>query len=261
MMSKFLERLEQISRGAPTPLGFGAPRARKTPGMAMVGLVSGAHAEGIGLLAGLGPDAALVSGVDDPPALKKLTQSLGSETPWGARVSSLSEEEARAYEEGGCDLLAFSLRGTSVAAVGSEEMARILCVDPDIEADQLRAVDALPVDVLLLSVPGLSASWTLEDLAVVARVSRRVDKHILLEVSQPPGAKELEALRNTGVNGLVVDVGTVDSASLAELKAALLDMPRQRFPRKERAAALLPSSAFFPGNAPAKEEPEPEEDE
>ena len=260
-MSKFLDRLEQISRAAPAPMGFGAARAQKTPGMALIGIVSGAYAEGIGLLAGLGPDAVLVAGVDGPPALKELGQSLGSDIPWGAKVSSLSGEDAQAYEEGGCGLLAFSLQGTSVAAVRSEEMARILCVDADIESDQLRAVDALPVDALLLSVPGRAAPWTLEDLAAVARVSRRVDKYVLLEVSQIPGAKELEALRNIGVNGLVADVTTADAANLAELKAALLDMPRQRFPRKERATAILPGSAFSLGQTPAREEPDPEPEE
>ena len=256
-MSKFLDRLEQITQGAPPPMGFMAPRGQKTPGMALVGLVSESYSEGISLLGDLCPDAILISDAKDAQSVKVSSQPLGSGTPWGSRVSSLSEQEAQAYEEGGCDLLAFSLPGTSLAAVASEEMARILCVDPDIETDQIRVLDALPVDALLLSMSGLSAPWTLEDLASIARVSHRVDKYILLEVSQIPGAKELEALRNTGVHGLVVDVGKVDSQRLSELKQALLDMPRQRPVRKEKAAALLPRSAFSLGSR----EPEPEEDE
>ena len=260
-MSKFLERLEQIYKGVPAPLGFGAPRAPRTPGLALVALISGAHSKGVGLVADLKPDAALFAGVDGQPALKELAQSLGSDLPWGARVHSLTEESAQAYQDAGCDYLAFSLRGTAVAAVGSEELAGILCVDGDIESDQLRAISGLPVDALLLSLPELSAPLTLEDLTAITRISRLVDKFIMVEMSQLPGPKELEPLRSTGVHGLVVDVGNVDAEDLAKLKAALLDMPRQRPSRRERVTAIIPSSAFPSGSIPEREEPEPDEDE
>jgi hypothetical protein len=258
-MSKFLDRLEEITQGTPPPMGFGAPRGQKTPGMAFVGLVSESYSEGIRLLGDLGPDAILISGTKDPQSDKELTEAIGSGTPWGSRVSSLTEEEAQSFEAGGCDILAFSLSGTSLAAVASEEMTRVLCVDPDIETDRIGPLDALPVDVLLLSMSGISAPWTLEDLASIARIRHRVNKYILLELSEVPGAKELETLRNTGVHGLVVDVGKVNPEKLAELKQALLDMPRQRPSRKEKAAALLPRSAFSLGGR--ERDPEPEEDE
>ena len=256
-MSKFLDRLEQITQGVSAPMGFGAPRAKKTPGMALVGLVSGSGSKAINQLMELGPDAVLVSGAKDPPAAKKLAQPLGSAIPWGARVSALSEEDARDFEEGGCDILAFSLQGTSVAAVGSEELARVLCVETDIETEQLRAVDALPIDILLLSMPSMSESWTLEDLATIARVSQRVDKYVLVEVTNPPGPKELEALRNAGVNGLGVDVRKVDAQRLSQLKQELLDMPRQRPGKKERVTAIVPGSSF----TTASTEPEPDEED
>jgi hypothetical protein len=140
-------------------------------------------------------------------------------------------------------------------------MARILCIEPSIEIEQLRAIDALPIDAVLLSMTGVSAPWTLADLATIAGISQRVDKYLLLGVSQLPGAKDLEAIREVGVQALVADVGAVAVESLAKLKAALLDMPKQRPPAKGRAAALLPSSVFFPEPAAGHEEEPPEEDE
>ena len=243
-------------------MGFGVRRVQKTPGIALVGLVSGGSASAVAKLADLKPDAALISGVDDPAALKDLCQPLGDDVPWGARVLSLSEESSQSYEQAGCDLLAFALQGTTVSAVGSEEIARVLCLDHEIDVDQLPAIDALPIDVLLLS-PASSSPLTLEDLAAIAQVSRRVNKYILLETSLVPGRKELEALRNTGVNGLAVDPELVTSDSLADLKAALLDMPRQRPNRRDRTVALLPRSAFPSASAqgPAEPEPEPDEDD
>jgi hypothetical protein len=259
-MSKFLDFLERIRDGAPAPMGFGAARAEKFPGLALVGLVSGDHAQGIGIVSEVKPDAALLAGVDGPEALKKLTEPLSS-LPWGASVSSLTQEEAQAYQDTGSDLLAFTLEGTSASALACDEIARVLCLAPDIDEQELRAIASLPVDAFLLSTTGISGSWTLKDLATVGAISRRVDKYILLEVSQPPGEKDLEALRDIGVSGLVIDVGAAASSSLSQLKTALLEMPRPRSGRRERSRAILPSSVFATSSSPAPQHEEEEEED
>ncbi len=262
-MNKFLDRLEQIRAGVPPPLGFGAPRAEKAPGLALVGLVSQDHAKGIDALAGLKPDAALISGVEDVSSLLELVRPLGADVPWGPDRAVLTEEDAQALEEAGCGLLAVSLSGATVAALGSEEVARVLHVSSDVDQDQLRAIDALPVDALLVSIPQPSIPWTLEDLANVARVGRRVEKYVLVQLPGTPGAKELEAIRHAGVNGLVVDVGQTALQELSDLKAALLDMPRHRPRTRERAVALLssPATSGPPGASPGPADPDDDEDE
>lgn len=258
-MSKFLDCLERISTNAPPPMGFGVARSQRPPGMALVGLVSANYAAGCGLVADLSPDAALLSGVKSPQSLKRLQKSLPS-VPWGVRAETLTEEAAQEYQDRGCDLLAFSLQSTPVSALSSEDMARVLCLDSDVSERELRSIGPLPVDVLLVSAFTQNASWTLSDLATIAAISRRVDKYILVEVSQPPGKKDLEALRNTGVHGLVLDVASVSTESLKDLKAALLEMPRQQPGRRERYTALVPGSAFSIEQEQAREEPE-EDDE
>ena len=260
-MSKFLDRLEQINQGTSTSMGFGAPRAQKPPGMALVGLVSGDHSQGIQTLADLAPDGALLSGIDDASTAKDLGQALGSEIPWGVRLPALNEEDAQTLEEGGCDLVAFTLEGTAVTAVASEKMAKVLCIGMDVEPDQLPAIGALPVDVLLLPMGGVSAPWTLLELAAIGKVSRRVNQYILVEATQLPGPKELEALRKIGVHGLVVDAAGAETRKLAELKAAMQDMPRQRSERRDWATAVLPSSALLSRMIPDRADPEPQEDE
>ena len=227
--------------------------------MALVGLVSANYAAGCGLVADLGPDAALLSGVKSPQSLKRLQKSLPS-VPWGVRADVLTEEAAEGYQNQGCDLLAFTLQSTPVSALASDDMARVLCLEPDVSERQLRSIDPLPVDVLLVSSLNQNASWTLGELAAIAAISRRVDKYILVEVSQPPGKKDLEALRNTGVHGLVLDVASVSSESLKELKADLQEMPRQQPGRRERRTALVPGSAFAVEQEQVREEPE-EDDE
>lgn len=260
-MSRFLKRLEQISVAAPAPMGFGAARGQRNPGMALVGLVSRDYSVGIAAVADLAPDAALLAGAVDAAAMRQARRSLGEATPWGVQVSSLTDEDAKAYGDSGCDLLAFPLASTTLGAVASDSIARILSLEADIELERLRALDALPVDALLLPRANITAPWTLGDLAAVTAVSRRVSKYILLEVSQPPGAAELVALRDAGVHGLVVDVASAPSGSMAGLKAALLNLPRRRPARRERAAALLPGPVFSTVEPPGHEEPEPDDDE
>ena len=260
-MSKFLDFLSRIREGGSAPLGFGAVRAEKLPGMALVGLVSRDHAKGAGVALEVGADAVIIAGADGSDGLKKLAGSLTAR-PWGARVSALGEGEAQIYEDGGSDLLVFNLEGTAASALASQEIARILCVDPGIEEHRLRAVASLPVDAFLLPMTGTSASWTLQDLATVGAISRRVDKYTLVEVSQPPGKKDLEALRDIGVNGLVLDVGSVSVEKLKELRAALLEMPRPRSGRRERSRAILPGSVYaVAAAAPGREDEEEEEDD
>jgi len=178
--------------------------------------------------------------------------------PWGARVTSLTQEEAQAYQDSGSDLLVFSLEGTAAAALASDELARILCIETNLEDRELRTVSSLPVDGFLLPLSQSGDSLTLADLAAVGSISRRSDKYILLEVSQPPNGKDLEALRDIGVQGLVLDVAAVSAESFGELKAALMEMPRPTFKRKGRTLAILPGSAFSP---PAEPEPQEEEEE
>ena len=261
-MSKFLDRLEQIDRGTPVPMGFGVTRPEKVPGMALVGLITSDYPTGVSAVAELAPDAALIAGGTGQASVAELTQPLGSKVPWGVRATSMTTKEVQDYQESGCDLLAFPLEGTPVAAVASDEITRILCIEPGIEEGELRAIMALPVDLFLLSMSGHSGPWTLSELAAVGSVSRRAgDKYILVEVSQPPDGKELEALRDIGVHGLVVDVGHVTAEAMAGLKKGLLDMPRQRPGRRARRNAILPSSTFSLGETPGREDDDEEEDD
>ena len=259
-MSKFLDRLEQINTNAPPPMGFGTRRAPRAPGMALVALVSSEHASGCGIVASVSPDGALISGVDDADGLKGLAEGL-ADVPWGVQSDGLSEESAQSSQEAGGDMVAFGLADTSVGALTSKDVARILCLGTDVEETQLRAVEALPVDVIMVRVPGTTGAWTLGELAGVTAITTRTSKYVLVEVSAPPEKKELEILRDAGIHGLALDVGAVSQADLSEFKQALQDMPRPQPGRRDRRVALLPGSAFPQGDTPSHADPDEEDDE
>ncbi len=254
-MSKFLDRLEQINTNAPAPMGFGTRRAPRAPGMALVILVSTEYEAGCGIVASVSPDGALLSGIDDADGLKGLAEEL-AEVPWGIQSSGLSEESAQSSQEAGGDMVAFGLTDTAVGALTSKDVARILCLGTDVDEAQLRAIEALPVDVIMVRLPGKTGAWTLGELANVTAITTRTSKYVLVEVWSSPENKELEILRDAGIHGLVLDVGATSQAGLTELKQALQDMPRPQPGRGDRRAALLPGSAFPRGDTPSHADPD-----
>ena len=136
--------------------------------------------------------------------------------------------------------------------------ATVLVIDPATAVEDLRDIDSLPVDAVLFPLAGASSSWTLDDLAKVARIRGRLGKFLLAEITEPPDADDLKVLRTAGINGLVLDVSAGKEA-LDSLKKSLLAMPKPGPERSGRSNAILPGAAY----ASQREEsaPEPDEDD
>ena len=258
-MSKFTDRLEEIIDGTPARMGFGPARSAKIPGLALIVQVSGSHKAGAATATEVAPDGIIISGLSGPAAAGELKDAL-SDSIWGIRTDSLSADDAKAYEEEGSGVVAFQLKGTSLGAVSSEDSAKVLCIDPDTtDVEDLRDINALPVDAVLFSLSGASSSWTLDDLAKVARISGRLNKFLLAEITEPPSADDLKILRTAGINGLVLDVSAGKDV-LESLKKTLMEMPKPGANRfGGRSNAILPGVAYSPPREEA--EPEPDEDD
>ncbi len=259
-MNKFLDLLDNIREGAPAPLGFGASRAEKLPGIALISLVSGDHKKAITMVSKASVDAVIIEGLTTPSDVKKITKSLGN-VPWGAKVSELSEGQAQGYQDDGSDLVVFNVEGTAASNLVCDQIARVLCIDIGLEEDKLRALASLPVDVFLLSMKDVSSPWSIQDLANLSVISRRVDKYILLEISVPPTGKDLEALRDIGVNGIVIDASEASAKVYKDLRQNLIDIPRPKHSRRDRTRAILPGASFNQEPEPDAQEQEEPEDE
>ena len=256
-MSKFIDRLEEIIEGAPARMGFGPARSAKTPGLALILQISSNHQAGAATATSVSPDGIIISGLNGPSQVGELKDSL-SDTIWGVRTDSLSSADAKSYLEQGCGFLAFQLKGTSIGAVAAEDSATVLVIDPATAIDDLRDIDSLPIDAVLFPLAGASSSWTLDDLAKVARIRSRLGKFLLAEITEPPEADDLKVLRTAGINGLVLDV-SAGKEDLESLKKSLLAMPKPGPERSGRSHAILPGAAY----ASQREEqaPEPDEDD
>ena len=240
MSSKFLERLDEIREGAPPRLGFGASRAPRLPGMALAVLTGGGK-DGAAAAAELAPDAVIIA--DSSAAQSAEVGEAAAGVNWGVRAEELTAPDAGSWREAGADLLVFSLSGTALAAVTSKDAARVLAVDASASPEELRDINPLPVDAVLVSLPGDPAGWTLQDLAGLAKVSGRVGKHLLAEISGAPDGDTLEALRNSGVAGLVIDL-SAGADVIKGIKESLLNMTRPGSDSRSRSNAILPGSVY-----------------
>ena len=257
MSSKFLDRLEEIQEGTLPPLGFGTTRPAKLPGLALV-ITADGDKEGVASAGGLAPDAVIVSG-----AAVAQASEIGEAAPgvnWGVRAEGLTAAAAASWREAGADVLVFSLSGTALGALTSKDAARVLAVDSDASPEELRDINPLPVDAVLVSLPGDPAGWTLQDLASLARVSGRVGKYLLAEVSDAPDGEALEALRNAGVAGVVIGLSAGEEA-ITGLKESLLNMPRPGSDRRSRSNAILPGSLYAARRPAAPAEDDPDDDD
>ncbi len=256
-MSKFLGKLEKISRGVTTPLGFGnAARPEKVASMALVGMISGTKkaTEKAALLAKIGADGALIDGIDIDEVPDDFTKAL-DKVPWGIRMQGLEAKHATTCKEKGCDFLAFEPDKAALTALEDEDTGYVLCIEPDMDEKFLRAIEDLPIDVVLLSAKAMEPPLTVQDLITISSVRGAFSKYLLLDVPGDLSTGELEGLRNIGVDGLVVNASSLSAKALEELRDRLLALPKKARNRSTKPDAVLPRGAYgFQSASPAEEE-------
>ena len=245
-MSKLLDRLEKIERGAVISMGFGASvRAEKIAPIALVAKLSGSagSTQGASLLAKLGADAVLIDGLDVDRIPKRLAKALEKQ-PWGLNVKELKDEQAAAYREKGCDFLAFGPEEALLGAIQDDETGYVLTIQPDMEERRLRAIEDIPVDAVLLRLDSDGKPLTLQHLLTIGSVRGAFSKYLFLEIRGTLSTSELESLRDMGVNGLVIDLATHSSDDLETLKDRMTSLPRQQRAKSKGRNAILPGAGF-----------------
>ena len=235
-MSKLLQRLDQIGRESPRPLGFGASAAREAvPAMLILALCK--HSDRVTKETASGADALIFT--DFPPSrsindLKKLG------TPWGISLESYTPKSLESLRKAGCDFLVVANLEVKLDLLHGDEIGRFFQIPPNLSTDQARSIVDLPVDMVLLPGP-LSPPLTLQQLLDLSTTRGEVGKPALVVLNELPSEWEIECLRDIGVDGLILDIRDAKSDALPSLKQRILHLPRRRS-RAERTAPSVPSA-------------------
>ena len=253
-MSKFIDKLSRVSQSGLQPMGFraGQPVSLR-PRMLLVASLAQVNVDRVadyvsGADAGLLPISKLSSGTE---TLGEIAQAV-PDIPWGGWLTDISRREMKQMKRVGCDFVVFPAANTSLSILQNTEVGKILEVEALLAEGLLRTIDELPVDAVLIA--GKQAEdyfLTWQHLMYFWRFANSLAKPLLVSVPSTVAASELQVLWETGVDGVVVEVGV---GGLKKLRQAIDKLTFPPLRRRRKAEATLPYISAGPGVATEEEE-------
>ena len=243
-MSKFIDKLNRVSKATAQPMGFRAASAfAERPKMQIVASVAESDIDSLADSVD-GADAVLISipksglGAE---ALKKISKVL-SEIPWGGWLRGIAKGKIKQMIENGCDYVVFPAADSSVGTPSDEEVGKILQIEASLSEGMLRTINQLPVDAVLVGAEQKGKyDLTWHQLMLFQRIANMVTKPLLVPVPANTAASELQVLWDAGVDGVVVETGAGKPAEELEKLRKVIDgltFPTTR--RHEKREAVLP---------------------
>ena len=247
-MSRFIEVLEKVGETAPAPLGFAAATDRDdaVPQIVLAARVLAADvAEGPEVAAA---EAAALLVETEYPLPDAAAEAL-EDRLWGVRLaprpSTYTVEQVEGLVERGCDFVVFESLDTQAAVLNDDDLGKVVTLDVEADEEVARAVADLPFDAVLFRPDVGNGPLALSDLVALQRVRRLAGQPFLVEAAEGLGQADVEAMRNIGVDGLVVSVPPAERA--AEAAAAIRSL-RKRPSRRRRSDALVPGASIEDGD-------------
>jgi hypothetical protein len=195
----------------------------------------------------------LLPGDSEVDALDRQLKPLEGST-WGLVIEQPDRDRVEAYESKGCDFLVFDIADTRVDALEEGKCARILRVPENLEEPVLRGLEDLPVDIILLHKPAPEGPLTLSHLLAISNVRSATSRYLLMQWNADLTLRELEHLRDMGIDGLVVDVK--DSSLVAALRERIDSLPDRKPKGDQRPIATLPRVGQAASTPPQRREEE-----
>jgi len=261
-MSKLIDKLNQVARVEPQPMGFRTPQPKAKPKVLLIAsLVQDDYVNNLADYLS-GADAVLLPAAKSSQQAGKfqeIARSL-SGIPWGCWLGDTGKKSTKSLMASGCDFVVLSASAT-LATPQEDKVGKVLQVESSISEGLLRAANELPIDaVLITDMEGEEDFLTWRHLMLFQRFADLLTKPLLASIPSNVTADELQLLFPTGVDGVVVEVGVGHPAGkLGELRR-MIDKLTFPSPHKQRKVeALLPH--ISEKTSPVTEEEEEEEEE
>jgi len=243
-VSRFIDKLNQVSRVVPQSMGFGrAQPVSEKPKILLIASLTKASVGGLtdyvaGADAGLLRIPKLSSRAK---TLKEMSQAV-PDIPWGGWLGNIDQGGIKQMAKAGCDFVVFPAANTPLAPLQNDKIGKILEVESSLNEGLLRAVNELSVDAVLIAAEQEGEYFlTWHHLMLFQRFADLLTKPLLASIPPNVTVNELQALWGAGVDGVVIEVGAGQPADrLKKLRQVIdkLAFPSQR--KRGRAEALLP---------------------
>ena len=220
-MSKLSDKLTQVSRAAPQPVGFRTSQpVPSKPRMLLIASLAQANLDSLADCLD-GADAGLLQIPKSSSAAKTLQKISPAipDIPWGGWLTKSTQEGIEQISKSGCDFIVFPAANTPLAILKDDEMGKVLEVESSISEGSLRAVNELPIDaVLIASEQEGSYSLTWHHLILFQRFANFLTKPLLVSIPPEVTSVEFKALWEAGVDGVVIEVETGQPDRLEEMR-------------------------------------------
>lgn len=260
-MSRLLDKLNQVSRAAPQPVGFrtSQPPPPK-PRMLLIASLAEANIDSLadymaGADAGLLRIPKLTSAAK---TLQKIAQAI-PDIPWGGWLADSAQEGTKQIAKIGGDFVVFPAASTPLALLQDEKIGKVLEVEPSLSEGSLRSVNDLSIEAVLIASgeQGESSFLTWQHLILFQRFANMLTKPLLVSIPAKVTSAELQALWEAGVDGVVVEVEIGQPDRLKETRQII---DKLTFSSRRKRGKIEPSLPYVSRETGVAEEEEEEEE-
>lgn len=232
-MSKLIEHIKKLGQSDEAVVGFAASaRAKREPTILLIGQTT---IYGLESLDDTPVDAILVKG--DIGQLDSVASTL-EEKIWGVLPKTLNAAQAVLLKKQGADFVVFDGDSTDATVLDVEDLATVLIVNRSLDDEQARGLRSLSIDAMLYVPNDQIGDLSVARLSQIQAARSGIRKPTIVAIPDTLGAKEIETLRNAGIVGLLVDLGSNDK--VRELREAVDNLPRKKRPSDETSSPLVP---------------------
>ena len=157
----------------------------------------------------------------------------------GVRPQKTERENIASLQQAGADFVVLEAEAALAEALLEENMGFVLDFRGQAEDTRLRLLGDLGLDALITPVP--DGTLTIERLLELRRVTALSRTPLLVELSADADASRLQALRESGVAGVIIDGSSL--GKLGRLRETIAALPPRGRRREERSQAVVPSAA------------------
>jgi hypothetical protein len=252
-MSKFVDKLQSLSKSSSTPIGFHPSVSEsKRPAMLLVVGLAGTEEKEARIVADVNADAGLILG-DDPrgKVVKQMIEAVG-DVPLGVFVKSMSEGKMNELDSEGCDFVVFDIK-IPAAVLQKGRIGKFLMIEPSLDQGLVRAINSLEVDGVFMSSKSGDSFVAVEHLLFCRRFVELLEKPVIMSLPPLVTKAELTSVWQAGIDG-VVTFSTQSIATLAELKKMIGDLPGGPRGRRAKVGVVIPHQEGLMGGGEDEEE-------
>ena len=241
-MSKLIDLISKLGQQSAQPIGFGAltGRVEAAPTMALIGSASASDL-GPGLVTEIpdGLDAVVLSRSEAKSILELRDTGTPEDLVWGVNAGSLGNDDVDALVSAGCDFFIVE-RTTPASVIGRPDTGTLVAVAEPEDRETSAALRSLKIDGSLNTSGVGSDGLSFGDVIDLVKIGASIGGVMLVTVNDAISDTDLAALRDAGVDGLLVSMS--EGELVSQLAKSIRELPPRRRSDSRGLSATAPIS-------------------